>query len=75
MNKPQKMSFEVMYEDDSGVKFAVQMDTEEEGIFCGEEGKGVIEITCIDKISLPLKRLDWLMGCLKKIRAELPDES
>jgi hypothetical protein len=61
---PQKISWEKRYSDDSGVQYAVRFDATKAN---HEDGGPVIEIECIDSVSLPLSMLDWLMDCLKEI--------
>jgi hypothetical protein len=57
-----KMAFEDMYADGSGVEYAVRYDG------YADEGGGTIELEAIDNVSFPLKRVDWLIECLERIR-------
>ncbi|PXX60730.1 hypothetical protein SAMN05660489_04345 [Pseudomonas sp. LAMO17WK12:I10] len=64
--KPTAIYFEVWYDDKSGVEFGVSCDKQRES----EE----IRFHHIDHASFPIERLDWLIQCLEKIRAEIVTE-
>ena len=66
MTEMTKMAWEEKYSDDSGVAFAVRFDAAEST----NEGLGAIEFECVDKASFPLTKIDWLIDCLQKIKAE-----
>jgi hypothetical protein len=55
--KPTIIGFEQRYSDDSGVEFAVRLDS------------GTIEFEHINDVDFPLCELDWLIECLMNIRA------
>lgn len=64
--KVTKLAFEKYYHDDSGVRAAVRYDS------TVEEGK--IEMMSVSEdwtASFPVSDLDWLLGCLQRIRDEL----
>lgn len=67
MSKPTIVRFEQMYSDDSGVEFAVGCDTRASDI---GGGIGWIEFARCGDVRFPLKKLDWLIDCLIKIRSE-----
>lgn len=58
------MSFETRYDDDSGVEFAVRLKPS----FHGEQ---IIEFEHVGTCDFPADRMDWLIGCLERIRTEL----
>lgn len=62
MIKPQKISFEDKYSDDSGVEFGVAFDD----LKLDDE----ITFERIDKVSFPMSRLDWLIDCLIYIKEQ-----
>jgi hypothetical protein len=68
MVKPTKMSFEERYSDDSGDEFAVRCDTTKT---CVNGEIGVVEFEHIGEIDFPLSKLDWIIDCLQKIKAEV----
>jgi hypothetical protein len=53
-----KIAFEQRYSDDSGVEFGVRLDG------------GEIEFECVQKVSFPVAKLDWLIAALKRIKEE-----
>lgn len=59
-----KMAFEELYCDGSGIEYAVRYDGN------ADEGMGVIEFEAVDTATFPLKRIDWLIGCLERIKTE-----
>jgi hypothetical protein len=67
--KATSISFEQRYSDDSGVEFAVRL----------RPGRGdpypQIEFERIDTAAFPADKIDWLIGCLERIRDELDDSA
>lgn len=57
--KANKLGFEKKYLDDSGVEFGIYLDNE------------TITIEAIDAIDIPAEHVDWLIGCLNRIKAEI----
>lgn len=57
-DKPTKIEFEEMYDDDSGVNFAVRADFSTD----------TIELENIDKFEFPMDRLAWFIDRLTQIR-------
>ena len=62
--KPTKIHFEKRYSDNSGIEFAVSLDSTQAAY---NGSKGLIEFEAIDKIQFPLEEIDWLISCLEKI--------
>jgi len=58
-----KMAFEVLYDDKSGIEKAVRLDIFQE--------MAEIEFEAINKVSFAITDLDWLIGCLHRIKAEI----
>lgn len=71
MSKPSitRLHFETQYSDDSGVEFAVRFNSDDDAC-CGSV-EGSIEIEHINKVSIPIDRLDWLQDCISKIKVEV----
>lgn len=67
--KPQKMAFEKRYSDDSGVEYAVRYDATK----MHHSGGMTIELESINTIQFPTSKLDWLIECLTRIKAEHGD--
>ena len=70
-DRPTKLAFEQHYSDDSGVEYAVRFDRAQH-----EE----IEIEHVQSITIPLCKLEWLIGRLKDVRTaigfkDVPDPS
>lgn len=63
-----KMAWEERYSDGSGVEFAVRFDATETAT--GASIPGAIEIECIDKVTLPCDKIDWLIERLTAIKVE-----
>jgi len=66
--KPAIISFEQMYSDDSGVEFGVSYyagETDYKG------GTGVVIFNSIGDVHFPIKKIDWLIACLNKIKHEI----
>ena len=60
------LSFEKYYSDDSGIEYAVRYIERPSKTY-----DPVIEIEHIDKIQLPVVKIDWLIDSLKKIKSEI----
>lgn len=58
--KADKMSFETLYGDGSGVEFAVRLDNDDIQIQATES-----------QVELPVMKLEWLIAALVRIRDEL----
>ena len=66
--KPAIISFEQMYSDDSGVEFSVAYYASETDY---KGGTGVIKFESCGDVRFPIKKIDWLIECLQKIRTEI----
>lgn len=58
-----KLCFSQNYSDGSGVEFAVGLQSDAMG--------SEIVLEHINTVDFPLERLDWLIECLQRIRAEV----
>lgn len=69
--KADNMSFEQTYLDGSGIEFAVRMKVRR---FHGERGgERLVEFEHCGTVDFPVDQLDWLIGCLERIKAEVSD--
>lgn len=67
MEKIIKLAFEKYYDDDSGVRAAVRYDgTQDDAIEIMSKGEDWTA-------NLPLSDLDWLIGCLQRIKNEISE--
>jgi len=60
------LTFEQLYGDDSGVEYGVTYDSTNDD--------DEITFERVGELSFPKSRLDWLIGCLERIRAETTPE-
>lgn len=67
--KAQKLAWEQRYSDDSGVEYGVSYDVTK---YSSNGGAGKIEFHCINSVDFPIEKLDWLIECLTRVKAELP---
>lgn len=63
-NQLTKKAFEQMYNDNSGVEYAVRLDMTDGDI-------GDIEFESCDKVQFPIDQIDWLISCLENLRKEI----
>lgn len=62
--KADKMSFETLYGDGSGVEFAVRLDNDDIQIEA--------TASCVE---LPVMKLDWLISALQRIQDEVRERA
>jgi hypothetical protein len=60
--KMTRIAFERRYSDDSGVEFAVSLESRPDAR---------VEFEHIGKVDFPVEELDWLIECLQRIRSEV----
>lgn len=63
--KPNRIAYELDYLDGSGIEHAVRFGR------LHREGEPVIQFESVDKVDFPVEKLDWLIACLTKIKAEI----
>lgn len=68
---PDKMAFELNYQDQSGVAYAVRLDKSQRADDCTE---GLVELEHITTVEFPLHKLEWLIDALRQISYEVRDE-
>lgn len=62
----QKLAFEQLYSDGSGVQYAVRYDAT-----LDLHTTDVIELESVATVRFPVDRLDWLIACLERIQCEV----
>jgi len=66
---PDRLCFERLYTDDGSVEFGVEYVREP--YLHDEDIVGVINLTHVGEITLPVTELDWLISCLTRIRDDI----
>ena len=61
--KATKLGFEKKYLDDSGVEFGVYLNYD------------TITIESIDSVDIPVEQVDWMLGCLNRIKQEMENDT
>jgi hypothetical protein len=70
MTKPQILSFQKFYSDDSNaVEFEIEY--QEKVYLHNKDIIGTVTLKHIDEIDIPVTQLDWLISCLERIRTEI----
>jgi len=68
MVNPNKLAFERRYSDDSGIEYAIRLDSNS---IANNTEIGEIEFEHVNKCEFPLSEIDWIIECLQKIKDEV----
>jgi len=64
--KADKLSYLQMHDDNSGIEYGVEYTVERS--FGDTSERGLVDLICIDKITIPIEELEWFISCLQKIK-------